>query len=205
MAFEQRANSPAYLAPGGAEEDALDRALLERICRGDRGALHELYRKYYPPLLRFTYRITNRLELAEETVNDVMWVVWQDAQAFEARSKVRTWIMGIAYRKAMKLAQRDRRWRGRFAAADFDVAIERAGVAEVPTEEAELEDWLFTALQALPPEQRAVVELTYYFGCAYEEIARIINCPVNTVKTRMFHARAKLRISLPRLGRDELR
>lgn len=205
MAIDRHSNPQADLQASAVEQDAADAALLERIRQGDRIALQALYRKYYHPLLRFTYRITGRLELAEETVNDVMLVVWQDAGAFEARSKVATWIMGIAYRKAMKLAQRARRWYSRFAAGDFDAAIERPeGFAE-PTQQAELEDLLGQALRALPPEQRAVVELTYYFGCSYEEIASIVNCPVNTVKTRMFHARGKLRAVLPRLGRDELR
>jgi RNA polymerase sigma factor (sigma-70 family) len=45
----------------------------------------------------------------------------------------------------------------------------------------------------LPPDQRAVVELTYFHGCSYPEIAGIVGCPVNTVKTRMFHARRRLR------------
>ena len=56
------------------------------------------------------------------------------------------------------------------------------------------------ALRDLPVEQRAVVELTFFHGLAYGEIAAVIDCPVNTVKTRMFHARRKLREALPRLG-----
>lgn len=182
-----------------------DVALLEQIARGDRRAMHDLYRKYYHHLVRFVYRITGQLELAQEAVNDVMLVVWRDAAVFESRSKVSTWIIGIAYRKGLKHAQRARRWRDRFVSADVDESIERFSRAEVPNEHAELEDLLEHALRALPPEQRAVVELTYYFGCSYEEIAKIAGCPVNTVKTRMFHARDKLRKLLPRLGRDELR
>jgi RNA polymerase sigma-70 factor (ECF subfamily) len=194
------------VSPRAASDgDVADTTLLERIRQGDRQALHELYRKYYQPLLRFTHRITGRLELAEETVNDVMLVVWQDAAAFEGRSKVGTWVMGIAYRKAIKLAQRNRLWRNRFAAGDFDTAVERPDRVEELTDRAELEDLLAHALRGLPPEQRAVVELTYFFGCSYEEIASIVHCPVNTVKTRMFHARGKLRALLPMLGKDELR
>ena len=188
-----------------SDSDAEDVALLGRIREGDRDALQQLYRKYYQPLLGFTYRLTGRLDLAEETVNDVMLVVWKDAGAFEGRSRVATWVMGIAYRKSMKLAERARRWYHRFAAADFGTSIERAAPGAEHTEQTELEDLLEQALRALPAEQRAVVELTYYFGCSYEEIASIVDCPVNTVKTRMFHARGKLRTLLPRLGRDELR
>src|SRR5690606_24470643 len=204
MAFDPQSSSSTTSPPLTSDGDAADAALLDRIRTGDHDALHALYRKYYHPLLRFAYRIAGRLELAEETVNDVMLVVWQDAGAFEGRSKVSTWIMGIAYRKAMKLASRTRRWYARFAAADFAAAIERPEGAAEPTQRTELEDLLEQALRALPPEQRAAVELTYYFGCTYEEIASIADCPVNTVKTRMFHARAKLRALLPSLGRDDL-
>ncbi len=204
VSIDRQAHPPASPI-SASDDDAADVGLLERIRSGDRDALHQLYRKYYQPLLRFTYRLTGRLDLAEETVNDVMLVVWQDAGAFEARSRVATWIMGIAYRKAMKLGERARRWYSRFAAADFGASIERTERGTELTEQTELEDLLEQALRALPAEQRAVVELTYYFGCSYEEIASIVDCPVNTVKTRMFHARGKLRALLPRLGRDELR
>ena len=67
-------------------------------------------------------------------------------------------------------------------------------------DDAELEDLLARALRKLPPEQRAVVELTYFYGFSYLEIAEIVSCPVNTVKTRMFHARRKLQPLLRRLG-----
>jgi DNA-directed RNA polymerase specialized sigma24 family protein len=58
-------------------DDAADVALLTRIANGDRAALREIYVTYYHPLLRFIYRITGRLELAQEGVNDVMLVVWR--------------------------------------------------------------------------------------------------------------------------------
>jgi RNA polymerase sigma-70 factor (ECF subfamily) len=64
----------------------------------------------------------------------------------------------------------------------------------------ELAGTLGKALHALSPEHRAVVELTYYYELSYPEIAQIVGCPVNTVKTRMFHARRRLRELLPGLG-----
>ena len=64
----------------------------------------------------------------------------------------------------------------------------------------ELRDWLLQALVQLPAEQRLAVELCYELGYSCEEIATIMNCPVNTVKTRLFHARAKLQKLLPALG-----
>jgi len=188
----------------GPDDDRADAELLARVREADREALHALYRKYYHPLLRFTYRLTGQLEIAQETVNDVMLVVWRDAASFEGRSKVATWIMGIAYRKAMKRVRRAWLWSSRHV-AEIDERFERFSPEEAPTERMELEDLLGRALEALPAEQRAVVELTYFFGCSYDEIAKIVGCPVNTVKTRMFHARAKLKALLPRLGKDSSR
>jgi RNA polymerase sigma-70 factor (ECF subfamily) len=64
----------------------------------------------------------------------------------------------------------------------------------------ELRDWLVQALEQLPMEQRLAVELCYELGYSCEEISAIMGCPVNTVKTRLFHARAKLQKLLPVLG-----
>jgi RNA polymerase sigma-70 factor (ECF subfamily) len=111
--------------------------------------------------------------------------------------------MGIAYRKALKALEASRRWSTRFAAVDFDDWVERSELAAEPINE-DLRDLLEEGLRHLSPEHRAVVELTYFYGCSYEEIAAIADCPVNTVKTRMFHARAKLKKLLPLLGKDAL-
>jgi RNA polymerase sigma-70 factor (ECF subfamily) len=183
-------------------DDSADRALLERITSGDRHALRTLYGTYYHPLLRFIYRITGRLDLAQEGVNDVMLVVWRSSRSFGGRSTVSTWIMGIAYRKGLKLLANSRRWVERFASAPFDDAVERSDARRELSDDGDLRDLLDEALRHLSAEHRAVVELTYFYGFSYEEIAAIAACPVNTVKTRMFHARAKLRKLLPALGKD---
>jgi RNA polymerase sigma-70 factor (ECF subfamily) len=183
-------------------DDAADVALLARIANGDRAALRELYGTYYHPLLRFIYRITGRLDLAQEGVNDVMLVVWRNGRSFGGRSSVSTWIMGIAYRKGLKLLAASRRWTDRIAGAPLDELVERFDGLVEQSDDGDLRDLLDAALRHLSAEHRAVVELTYFYGCSYEEIAAIAACPVNTVKTRMFHARAKLKKLLPALGKD---
>jgi RNA polymerase sigma-70 factor (ECF subfamily) len=183
-------------------DDSVDLALLKRIALGDRNALREIYATYYHPLLRFIYRITARLDLAQEGVNDVMLVVWRSADSFGGRSAVSTWIMGIAYRKALKLLASSRRWTERFRAAPFEETLEHSEPLTGHSADGELRDLLDEALRHLSAEHRAVIELAYFYGCSYEEIAAIAACPVNTVKTRMFHARAKLKKLLPLLGKD---
>lgn len=183
-----------------SQSEISDTELLARVARQDRAALTILYRRYHAPILRFVQRLTGDVETANEAVNDVMMVVWERASSFGGRSRVSTWIMGIAYRKAMKLSTRVYRWVSRFKAADWDSVVERSEAVEGLTKELVDRDLLYRALQELPAKQRAVVELTYYFGHSYDEIAEIVGCPTNTVKTRMFHARARLKELLPRLG-----
>jgi RNA polymerase sigma-70 factor (ECF subfamily) len=185
-----------------AENDA-DLALLRRSNAGDRNAFHELYSKYYHPLLRFIYRITGQLELAKEGINDVMLAVWNGGKSFAGRSSVSTWIMGIAYHKALKLSERSKRWSDRFASTDFEQWSEPSGTPEEHIYHMDIQDLLGRGLEQLSAEHRAVVELTYFYGYSYEQIAAIVECPVNTVKTRMFYARARLRELVPAVGEDE--
>jgi RNA polymerase sigma-70 factor (ECF subfamily) len=183
-------------------DEEFDRELLRRITGGDRSALTVLYGRYYGAVLRFVHRLTGDLDSAQEAVNDVMLVVWGKAGTFAGKSKASTWIMGIAYRKAMKLRTRLQRWTVRFKAADWSDVVERTASLAGQTKDLMERDLMYRAVQLLPPKQRAVVELTYFYGYSYEEISEIVGCPVNTVKTRMFHARSRLRELLPRLGHE---
>ncbi len=177
-----------------------DLVLIERVAGGDRHAFEVLYSRYYRKLFGFALRVTRSADLVEEVVSDTLLTVWRSAARFDGRSRLSTWIFGIAYRKAIQAASRRRSWEplpeGRAALRDpgegpFDACERR-----------ETHSLLRRALRDLPVEQRAVVELTFFHGLSYGEIAGVIDCPVNTVKTRMFHARRKLREALPRLGLD---
>jgi len=182
--------------------DTGDQELLARVREKDRLAFRSLYDGYHQQLFRFLFSITHRRDFAEEGVNDVMMVVWEKAGSFQGRSTVSTWLMGIAYRIGLKQIDRSRRRNQREQEACLEQASEPFGAAEQLTDELELHDWLATGLQALSFEQRTVVELTYFWGHSYKEIAEILDCPVNTVKTRMFHARAKLKTSLSSMRSD---
>ena len=119
-------------------------------------------------------------------INDTFWVVWQHAADFRGASQLSTWIFGIAYRRALKTLKRVRPE----VAAEEGEGLEQV---EEPWLQAELREWLAVALGKLPHEQRMVLELAYHIGHSCEEIAAIMECPVNTVKTRRFHARRKLK------------
>ena len=195
-------DSPTSQPAALDDPERTDVALLNRVIDGDRDALRRLYLQYYDRLLRFMLRITYRLDLAEEGVNDVMLVVWQNGRSFRGHSKVSTWIMGIAYRKALKLAEKSRRYSSRVVSIDNEQINEPVAPAAEHSNE-EIRDWLDAGLEQLSAEHRAVIELTYYHGYSYEQIGVIMDCPINTVKSRMFYARTRLRKILPGLGADE--
>lgn len=185
-----------------ASGEAHEAALLRRVAQRDRRALEELYHGYHRRLSRFLLRLAPRLDLAEEVINDTFWVVWCKAADFRGASRVSTWIMGIAYRRALR-ALRDAR---QLAAntQEWEQGVARAADGE-PDEPGELQDWIAQGLATLPDEQRLTLELAYFLGHSCEEIAAITDAPVGTVKARMFHAREKLRTALPRLGGHEER
>jgi RNA polymerase sigma-70 factor (ECF subfamily) len=179
--------------PSSGSTDQRECALLARIAQKDSAAMKELYLLYHRRLARFLMRLTSRYDLAEEIINDTFWVVWQHAADFRGASRVSTWILGIAYRRGLKTL----RYAGP-APMDFDVEAEAA--SDEPAQQEELNEWLDVALRRLPLEQRMAIELAYHVGHSCEEIASIMQCPVNTVKTRMFHARRKLKNLLTTLA-----
>jgi len=172
--------------------DAHDRQLLEGIAAGGSDAITELYNLYFPRLFRFLYRLSHDYGLTEEVVNDVMLIVWRDADKFRGSSKVSTWILGIAYRQFLKQL-RHRRFahsgQREYREPQFD------GCATV-----ELDDVLAQALLELSPEHRMMIESVLYLGMTYREVAEIAGCPVNTAKSRVHNARKKLRVALHQLG-----
>jgi RNA polymerase sigma-70 factor (ECF subfamily) len=181
----------------GANQNGEDLACLTLIAQGDRAAFERLYRRYYDRLFRFVLRVTGRMNIAEDVINDTMLVIWRKAGEYRAAAQASTWIFGIAYRKALKALSRESRV--------TDVCDEIPDL-EAPPPETLDRDGLHAAIRQavmqLPPEHRAVVDLTFFFNRSYEEAAQILDCPVGTVKSRMFHARAKLRPLLTHLLGD---
>jgi RNA polymerase sigma-70 factor, ECF subfamily len=189
---DQGMAEPTHRGPAGVAREV---DLIARVADGDRKAFEELYHLYHRRMARFLTRLTRRYDLAEEVINDTFWVVWRKARTFRGDSQPSTWILGIAYRKARNAFRAS----ARLAEKNLE-AQEVPLTTEAPAGAEELRDWLVRALEELPVEQRMAVELCYELGYSCEEIAAIMDCPVNTVKTRLFHARAKLQKLLPQLA-----
>lgn len=186
----------APLTVRAALTDQEERELLARIAdKREQAAFRELYGIYYQRLTRLLTRMSMRREDIEEIINDTFWVVWTKAAEFRGASQLSTWIIGIAYRRALNSLRRDRvRPVGSEPVTEDMVSTPSSATAE------EHAQWIQYGLEKLPLEQRLALELAYTLGHSCEEIASILSCPVNTVKTRLFRARETLKQVLPALA-----
>ena len=171
-----------------------DAELLSRVAAQDRQAIAPLYERFQPRIYRFLVRMVKDGGMAEELVNEVFLDVWRGAGRFEGRSSPSSWIFSIAHNKAVSALRKRRE-----VTLDEDDAIEIVDPAALQDETVHRGDMrrlMKGCLDRLSPEHREVIELTYYQELSVREIAEIANVPENTVKTRMFHARKRLRTML---------
>jgi RNA polymerase sigma-70 factor (ECF subfamily) len=169
----------------------VDEHLLRQTAAGDRAAFETLYRAYHRRLYGYLFRLVRDTGLAEELTSDVMVEVWRGAARFKGASRVSTWMFGIARHKALSARRRP-------VAATVDVTrvadvVDPGHLPDDVVAEADMKQIVERALHRLSDEHREVMDLTFYQGFSYPEIAQIVGCPVSTVKTRMFHARLRLR------------
>ncbi len=182
--------------PNGSEySECSDGELLQLISENrDRAALTELYLRYKLPLGRFLQRQMGGNQLVDESYNDVMLSVWQKADQFKGNSKVSTWIFTIAYRS--QLAHVKKESRHQHSDADDVMDIYTSQKQAETDNHTRISENLHAALSELSEDHRSVIELSYFHGYSTAEIADIVRCPQNTVKTRLFHARKKLKEAL---------
>jgi RNA polymerase sigma-70 factor (ECF subfamily) len=173
-------NSAALAAPLSPDVE-----LLRQVASGDASAFDELYVLYGAAVYNYLLRLVNEPAIAEELLQEVFLAVWQGADRFRAEAKVKTWLLRIAHHKAVSWLRRHR------PASSLDEA------AEVASGDDHIDDRLAQAWQAdrvraalteLSPRHRAVIELAFVHDLPYAEIARIVDCPVGTVKSRMSYA-----------------
>jgi RNA polymerase sigma-70 factor, ECF subfamily len=179
-------NASSAAIPSAPPRDAELRALLRRVVARDREAFRALYYALRPPLARHLYRLLRRADKVDEVLNDVMWVVWQNASAFRGDAQVTTWVLGIATLKGHRARAHLLRELDRMELQ----AVEHDALAEAPND---VDRDLAEGFARLSAEHRDALELTYYFGYSCAEVAALRDCPIGTVKTRLYHARHRLK------------
>jgi RNA polymerase sigma-70 factor (ECF subfamily) len=174
--------------------------LLGRIEQQDEGAFRELYCAFSRKLYAYVLRQLSDPAQAEEIVSDTLYEVWKAPAKFRGDSQFSTWLIGIARNKVLM------HWRGRKPDADHDDVADLAeqlpsdapGAFELMADQ-QRSDGVRHCVDKLGHEHRECVHLVFYQGMALADVARIQQIPEGTVKTRLFHARQKLKQCLQRM------
>lgn len=174
-----------------------DLDLVQRIRSGDRDALGELYDRYASVALAVGVRVLQDRELAEDVVHDAFVAVWEKMDRFDdARGSLRSWLLTVVRNRAI---DRLRRTRPTDDVADPDVQGQlRTSPNPVWEEAARSQDRadLLAAMAELPDEQRQAIELAYFGGNTYRQVAELTNVSAGTAASRMRLALARLRSTL---------
>jgi len=174
----------------GAGETSSDVILVNRIAAGDKLAMHALFARHRTSIYRWLLRFVGSEALAEDLLSEVFLDVWRQADRFEGRSSVSTWLMSIARHKA--LSARRVRTEDELT-EEIEAAIaDTSDDPEAALQEKDRGELLRQALTHLSREHREIIDLVYYHERSIAECAEIVGIPAATVKTRMFYARRKL-------------
>jgi RNA polymerase sigma-70 factor, ECF subfamily len=170
-----------------------DEALMKATAAGDQSAMRTLYLRHNASVFRFIARMLNDACRAEDLVSEVFIAVWSEADHFQGRSQVLTWILSIARHKALSALLAQRR---RGIAEIDDTAMELIeDTSDTPEQMILVLDCgvqLRACLALMSREHREIIDLVYYREKTVDEVAEIVQMPKNTVKTRMFYARKRL-------------
>ncbi|QIN84524.1 sigma-70 family RNA polymerase sigma factor [Rubrobacter tropicus] len=170
------------------------RTVVARLARGDVRALDELYASFGAAVFRYLLTFVPDRRLAEEVLQDTFVAAWRGADGYGGRSGVKTWLFGIARRRAHDSLRR----RGLELVAENELV---ALVDPEPRPEESLlaagrRDELNSCVEHLAPMHREVVALIFFHGLSYAEAAEVLEVPVGTVKSRLYGARRALKAML---------
>jgi RNA polymerase sigma-70 factor (ECF subfamily) len=174
-----------------------DRRQLQQVAGGDMKAFERVYQKTARNTFFYLVRMLGERDLAEDVTAEAYTQVWKSAKSFRGESSAGTWIIGIARNLAKKALMKTGRTRSLEErpepVAENPKTIERLSRAKA----------LSKAIGMLSPDHREVLDLVFFCQMTYPEVSRTVGIPVNTVKTRVFYAKEKLKKTLDGMGITE--
>jgi len=186
----------------GNEEVDNDLALVERALDNDLAAFEQLVSRYQNKIMAYVARMLNDHEEAEDVTQEVFIKAYRSLDSFRGASSFSTWLYRIATNLCIDRARKRKRSPQQAYSLDepFDKE-EDGGGRDVPdvtnepslgVEREELRQQVRLTVAQMPEKLRSVLVMCDIQGMAYEQIAQVLDCPIGTVKSRLFHARADL-------------
>ena len=184
-----------------------DPALVARVAAGDEEALRELTARYRAPLRRYLWRqLDGDARAVEEVVQDVFVAVWRGAARYRGEAKVATWLFQIARFQALRARRSANRHAALMPLEPEEGEDGQADWLGVSCEDEVIDRLELTeALGRLSPKHRETLELVFVFGFSPDEVARILEAPVGTIKSRISYARRALLLALSAAPAKEAR
>jgi len=170
-----------------------DVVLFDRIGKGDEAALAELYHRYKAAIYRYLVNLVFESSVAEELLQDVFVAAWKRAGAFRGASSVKTWLFSVAHKRAATWLARKR----------DEIPLDLIGdiqddndpppyQAFISWQQSEIQE----ALKQISPKHRAAIDLFFFHSLSYKEVAKVLDCPVGTVKSRISYGLRSLTMLL---------
>lgn len=207
LLFEERTAGPSGGSPVAVDlTESRDRDLVRRVAGGDDEAFRGLFRRYSPSAMALARRVVGQQFLAEEIVQEAFLALWRNPDGYdEERGSVKAWLMGMVHHRAVDLVRREEshRRRAEETPPDGTVVVPEDPAQQVVEEVGLPEERkaVRAALEDLPSEQRAIIELMYFDGLSQTRIAEQLSLPLGTVKSRTLLGMRKLRVALAGMER----
>ncbi len=177
--------------------EARDRELVRAIDRGDEDAFRALFGRYAPSAMALARRVARQPFLAEEIVQEAFLAVWRNPSGYDQqRGSVRAWLMGMVHHRAVDAVRREESQRRRVEESIVSDPVLSPDPADDVAEDIDLpkeRKAVRNALDALPDEQRQVIELMYFGGLSQSKISEQLGLPLGTVKSRTLLGMRRLR------------
>lgn len=180
--------------------DRSDEELIDSVLKGNIRDFDVLIERWQKPLFNFVMRFMNSEEEARDACQDTFVNAYRNLAKFKKQSRFSSWLFKIAINRCNTLLRKRKRWKMFFdPMGEKEEYVDRLAEdlsAEQTVEREQIYERIRRAIAQLPPEQKTVLLLKEYEGYKFHEISEMLDCPVSTVKSRMYYALDGLRKAL---------
>lgn len=173
------------------KEESIEEGVIERLKSGDRQTLEDVYRLFYDPVFQAAFFVIKDFGLAEDVVHEVFLKVYNKIEQVKEPAKLGNWLCQIAVNEARSMLRQRSKWVPLSGydrhGDDQSLSPERSLLTQ------EDRDIMKGIMAQLKPGHRQAVYLKYFEDMSLAEIGTALEIPISTVKTRLFHARQKIR------------